>query len=102
PRGLDSQAGLPHRETVVARENEVKFRAVRADPFGREAAGLTGADIPLVSVENSGPRAPRLGCIVDAEPTGEPRIAARQGLAPKRSLESGVVPDAGSIALARS
>src|SRR5439155_9963008 len=45
-----------------------------------------------------GPRAPRLGRVVDAEAASEAGVRAGQGLAPEIALQAGVVSDARAVA----
>ena len=72
--------------------------AVAADPFRREARAFAGADVPRLGVKRVRPGSPRLGRVVNAEPAGEPRIAAGQDLAPQVALQSRVVADPGAVA----
>src|SRR4029453_9439 len=72
--------------------------AVGADPFGGEAAGLAGADVPFGGVIDRGPGSPGLGGVVDAEAAGEAGVFAGAGLAPKGALKRSVVADAAAVA----
>jgi hypothetical protein len=97
---LKSQGGAADGETIVAGKDEMERAAVGADPLRGEAAGFAGADVPLGRMEDRGPRAPGLGCVVDSKAAGEAGIVARPGLVPQVELQCGVIDDAAAVALA--
>ena len=92
--GSRSKGRFAHAEAILSRENQMQCFAIRAHPFCREAAGLTGTGIPLIGVEDGRPWAPGLRRIVDGKAAAEARVAAGQSLTPEVPLEAGVVRDA--------
>src|SRR5438132_549926 len=95
----DPQCRPADVEAVAAGKDQVQRPAVGADPLGREAARLAGADVPLRLVSDRRPRPPRLRRVEDAEAGLHEAVGPR--LAQQVALQPGAVADGDAVALAR-